>query len=290
MGLLSDHGQSLHNLGDLTEFRSLLVFGGCYSNFEATEALKFWAEQHGFSPEQIICTGDIVAYAANPVETVDLVRSWGVHCIQGNVEESLAENIDHCGCGFDEGSTCDVLSKGWFPYADKRVSVPQRQWFASLPQQMSFSFAGKQCRVVHGAVSEISRFMFASQNDQDFLEEMQQIDVVIAGHSGLPFTKMIADKVWHNSGALGMPANDGSQQVWFSVLALDEHEQITVEHRALSYDANAAQTKMIEAGLTQGYHQALSNGLWPSMDVLPLTEKNAVGIELKPYTTTVIKR
>jgi len=280
-------GKAIHDLGDLTEFRSLLIFGGCYSNLEATEALKSWAEQHDFSPEQIICTGDIVAYAANPIETVDLVRSWGVHCIQGNVEESLAENIDHCGCGFDAGSTCDVLSKGWFPYADKRVGVQQRQWFASMPQQITFSFANKQCRVVHGAVSEISRFMFASQDDQDFLEEIDEFDMVIAGHSGLPFTKKIADKIWHNSGALGMPANDGTQQVWFSVLAIDKFEQITIEHRALSYDANEVQAKMIQAGLTQGYHQTLSSGLWPSMDILPVAEKNAVGEKLKLGIYTV---
>ena len=270
----------IHELGDLTQLRSLLIFGGCYSNLEATQAFKDWAEQHGFTPEQIICTGDIVAYAANPVETVELVRSWGVPCIQGNVEESLAENIDHCGCGFDEGSTCDVLSKGWFPYADKRVGISDRQWFLSLPQQMNFSFAGKQCRIVHGAVSNISRFMFASQNDQDFINEMRQTDVVIAGHSGLPFTKKIIDKIWHNSGALGMPANDGTQRVWFSVLSTDESGQLTFEHKALSYDAKKAQSKMIEAGLTQGYQQTLSDGLWPSMDVLPPTEKDAVGIAL----------
>ena len=277
----------IQNLGDLTELRSLLIFGGCYSNLEATQALKSWAEQHGFSSKQIICTGDIVAYAANPIETVELVRSWGVHCIQGNVEESLAENIDHCGCGFDTGSTCDILSKGWFPYADKRVNVTQRQWFASLPQHIQFAFSGKKCRVVHGAVSEISRFMFASQEDQDFLEEIAEFDIVIAGHSGLPFTRKVADKVWHNSGALGMPANDGTGRVWFSVLTINESEQITIKHKALTYDVNGAQTKMIQAGLTQGYHQTLSNGLWPSMDVLPLSEKSAVGEQLKLGKYTV---
>ena len=279
--------QTATQLGDLTLHQSLLIFGGCYSNLEATIALKNWAEQHGYSPEQCICTGDIVAYAASPVETVGLVRSWGVHCIQGNVEESLADNIDHCGCGFDEGSTCDVLSRGWFPYADKLIGIEDRQWFASLPKQLEFSFANKTCRVVHGAVSEISQFMYASQADEEFLDEIQQYDLVIAGHSGLPFTKNVADKTWHNSGALGMPANDGTERVWFSVLTIDEFEQITIKHKALTYDVNGAQTKMIQAGLTQGYHQALSNGLWPSMDVLPLSEKNAVGEQLKLGMYTV---
>ena len=273
--------QTITQLGDLTQYKSLLVFGGCYSNLQATQALKKWADEHGFEPEQCICTGDIVAYAANPVETVNLVRSWGVHCIQGNVEESLAENIDHCGCGFDEGSTCDLLSRGWFPFADKEIKTTDRQWFASLPQQLSFSFSEYQCHVVHGAASDISRFMFASHEDQRFLSELQQFDLVIAGHSGLPFTKKVGDKLWHNSGALGMPANDGTDRVWFSTISLDAASKLIIKHHALSYEASTAYDKMVEIGLTQGYHQTLLNGLWPNMDVLPEKEKQQQGKALQ---------
>ena len=269
--------QTPKDLGDLSQYQSLLVFGGCYSNLEASQALQQWAYKNKFEPEQCICTGDIVAYAANPVETVELIRSWGVHCIQGNVEESLAANVDHCGCGFDEGSMCDVLSQGWFPFADRAVGSADRQWFAQLPQQLSFSFAGKQYQVVHGAASDISRFMYASHADEEFLNEMHDYDIVISGHSGLPFTKKIGNKLWHNSGALGMPANDGTSRVWFSTIRLDLQEQIVIEHHNLNYNALAAQKSMLSNGLSQGYHQTLIDGLWPSMEVLPDKEKSLSG-------------
>ncbi|MEH6457668.1 MAG: metallophosphoesterase family protein, partial [Cocleimonas sp.] len=141
----------------------LLVFGGCYSNLQATQALKNWAEENNFHPQQCICTGDIVAYCGNPYETVELIRDWGVHCIQGNVEQSLATKADDCGCGFEEGSTCDTLSRGWFPIADDAISQAQRDWFKNLPEHLHLSVAGKSIRVVHGAASDTSRFMFDSQ-------------------------------------------------------------------------------------------------------------------------------
>lgn len=276
-----------NDLGDLSNQKSLLIFGGCYSNLEALNALFTWAETKGYSADQCICTGDIVAYCADPVATVKKVKDWGVHCIQGNVEESLAENIDHCGCGFDAGSTCDVLSRGWFQFADNQVAADDRRWFASLPNQLHFSFAGKSCQVVHGAPSDISRFMYASQADDEFLSEIQQSDLIIAGHSGLPFTKQIAGKTWHNSGALGMPANDGSRRVWFSTITLDSNDDVIIEHHALSYDANSAHEKMIKVGLDQGYHQSLLDGLWPSMDVLPETERQAAGVALQAQVLRV---
>lgn len=271
------------DLGDLSKKESLLIFGGCYSNLEATQALYDWAQQRGYEAGQCICTGDIVAYCANPVETVNLIKEWGVACIQGNVEQSLAEQSDDCGCGFESGTTCDTLSRGWFSYASNLTTQLQRQWFASLPEQLTFSFGGKRIQVVHGAVSSVSRFMFDSQADQDFLEEFEkipQIDLVIAGHSGLPFTKKVGGKIWHNSGALGMPANDGTQRVWFSTVEVKGSGEILIAHHSLTYHVQGTTEAMSEQGLTQGYHESLQTGLWPSMDVLPDKEIQQQGVSL----------
>ena len=267
----------------------LLIFGGCYSNLQATQALQKWAQDNNFKPEQCICTGDIVAYCGNPYETVELIRDWGVHCIQGNVEQSLATQADDCGCGFVEGSVCDTLSRGWYLFADNAVSQDQRDWFVELPEHLRITISGKSIQIVHGAASDVSRFMFASQPDSDFIDEFALIDtnhnvetdVVIAGHSGLPFTKHIVtnnhlNKQWHNSGALGMPANDGTQDVWFSVLKIIEDE-IQFAHHRLEYDVESVVQQMLKNNLTQGYQKALKTGLWPSMDVLPDDEKQQQG-------------
>lgn len=149
----------------------LLIFGGCYSNLQATQAMKNWAEENNFQPQQCICAGDIVAYCGNPYETVELIREWGVHCIQGYVEQSLATQADVCGCGFEEGSVCDTLSRGWYQIAENKISQAQRDWFSQLPEQLKFSIEYKSIQIVHGAASDINRFMFESQPDSDFLDE-----------------------------------------------------------------------------------------------------------------------
>ncbi len=261
----------------------LLIFGGSYSNLEATLALKVWAESNGFLPEQCINTGDIVAYCANPFETIELIREWGVHSIQGNVEQSLANDAIDCGCGFESGTTCDTLSRGWFSFANDQVTQDQRRWFAGLPESLSIAYGEYQMHVLHGAVSNINRFMYASLADNDFNREFQLVpeaDVVIAGHSGLPFTKSVNNKIWHNSGALGMPANDGTSRVWFSTLEVNMDGSIDFQHHHLDYDAKTTSQRMQDRGLNQGYHTSLLSGLWPSMDVLPAQESQQQGIAL----------
>ena len=77
----------------------VVLFGGPYSNLEALQALA------GVIGERnAICTGDVVAYGAEPVETVNLMRAMAVPSIAGNCERQVAKGALDCGCGFDEGS------------------------------------------------------------------------------------------------------------------------------------------------------------------------------------------
>ncbi len=271
-----------HNTRDLGPVRQpLLICGGAYSNLEALTALFESAARLGIPDERIIHTGDVIAYCADPVGTARLLRTKRVHAIQGNVEESLWEAAPDCGCGFDEGSPCDRLSAEWFAYADSRIDTELRSWMGHLPCQLTFTMAGRRVRVVHGGVAEINRFLFASTAAEKLAGEFSaaEADVIVAGHSGLPFTRRDEDRIWHNSGSLGLPANDGTPRVWFSLM-IPEPDAIRFEHHALCYDHEAAQTKMAAAGLPEEYADALVTGLWPNLDILPRQERDRTGVAL----------
>ena len=50
------------------------MFGGPYSNVRAVTALRARAAELGIQASRTICTGDVVAYCAEPEETVALIR------------------------------------------------------------------------------------------------------------------------------------------------------------------------------------------------------------------------
>lgn len=272
---------TVRDLGPLAD-GPLLLFGGPYSNLQATRAMREEAEHLGVPPRRIICTGDVVAYCADPEATVALVRDWGIHVVMGNCEESLGQGADDCGCGFDEGSTCERLSRDWYGYAQRALSAESRRWMRGLPRRLAFRFGGLDWRVVHGAVDDISRFLFASAPDAVLTAELDAAgaDAVIAGHCGLPFTRCLGGRLWHNPGVIGMPANDGTPAVWFSLLEAGDGGVMLTHHR-LSYDHRAAARRMQEEGLPQGYAAALETGLWPSLDMLPAAERAATSRPLR---------
>lgn len=260
----------------------VLVFGGPYSNFEATVALIGEANRLGFTPDRLICTGDVVAYAADASGTVALVRDSVSHVVKGNCEKNLSLGSVDCGCGFLEGSECSRLSDAWFRHAASQLNAGDRHWMASLPERLVLDFDGIRLAVVHGSISKINRFVFASTGHTLKLKEIEDAGVhgVVGGHCGLPFTQSICGYLWHNAGAIGMPANDGTSRVWYSIIS-PVAGGLTIEHRSLSYDHVTAADKMQRAGLPEGYARALSSGLWPSCDILPLKEIRASGQALE---------
>lgn len=110
-----------------------LVFGGCYSNLQATEALLAAAKRLGIPPARMICTGDVIAYGADPAATLDLIRNAGIATVMGNCEESLAVDAADCGCGFAPGSSCERLSAAWFAHAARHLGPEARLWMGALP-------------------------------------------------------------------------------------------------------------------------------------------------------------
>jgi hypothetical protein len=261
----------------------LLVFGGPYGNLEAMWALMARARTLGIAGDHVICTGDVVAYGADPQAVVDLVRNWGCAVVMGNCEESLAQDAADCGCGFNADSACAALSAQWFAATRRNLNEESKRWMGALPHRVDVTLAGRRLAAIHGGASVINRFIFASTPANEKIAEIDAlaVDGVLAGHCGVPFTQVLAGKLWHNSGALGMPANDGTSRVWFSVLA-PRGDTIEIAHHALDYDHASAAAKMRKRGYPAEYADCLASGLWPSCDILPAAECAARGRALHP--------
>ena len=251
----------------------VLLFGGPYSNLGATETLLREAERLGIAPRQIVCTGDVAAYCGQPAKTVMAIRGSGIHVVMGNCEESLGNAAQECACGFEAGTACERLAVEWYAHASRAVGAADRAWMRELPRRLDIVVGGRRLTVIHGSVSRINRFVFASTPETEKRAEiaLAGTDGVIGGHSGLPFTQIVGGRLWHNPGAVGLPANDGTPRVWFSLL-VPERDGIRIEHRALEYEYRREAAIMRGLDLAGGYADALETGLWPSCDVLPPAE------------------
>ena len=261
---------------------SVLVFGGIYSNLHALEALQAAANSHKISPSNIICTGDIVAYCAHPAECVNFMREWGVHIIAGNVELNLLDQADDCGCNFDEGSRCDIFSKQWYPYAKAKIKSEQLDYITTIPHHLKFEYNGKSITVIHGTVENVSGYIFKSTpwSEKKSILQAEDSDIIIAGHCGLPFIDKVYDKVWLNAGVIGMPANDGHTNTWYTILDTKDNG-LRVTFYKLNYSHQEASQAMIDNNLPPAYADTLLSGIWDNCDVLPEWETAQQGKEIE---------
>ena len=259
----------------------VLVFGGPYSNLAATQALRAEADRLAIPPSRIICTGDVVAYCAEPEDTVREIRDWGITVVAGNCEAQLAAGAVDCGCGFAAVSACDVLAKNWYEFARTRVSPESVAWMAALPSRFDLITGGASVAVIHGGFAQNNRFIFAS--DSAAMEEelaRTDADIVVAGHSGIPFVRQLGRQTWFNPGVIGVPANDATADTWYGLIAMNEDKSLRLTTHRLRYNAQAAAKAMEAMNSTDAYAKTLTNGLWPSLDVLPFDERARAGQRL----------
>jgi predicted phosphodiesterase len=260
----------------------LLFFGGVYSNLQALEALKKWADVNDYLPENIFCTGDIAGYCAQPLECFQLIREWGVYPIAGNVELQLRENEDDCGCDFKSGGRCDMFSRNWYNYARSKMNPEALQWLSSLPHHIQFTFGNIHFTIVHGSWFHTSEFIFESTawetKKQNF--DATGSDVIVAGHCGIPFIVERQGCTWLNPGVIGMPANDGSDKVWFAT-AENQSGQIEFRFHRLEYNHKPTIKLMLEHHLPVTYARTLETGIWDNCEILPEAEANKQGMRIE---------
>ncbi|AEH00479.1 metallophosphoesterase [Lacinutrix sp. 5H-3-7-4] len=268
--------KKINNIGTLKG--KVLLFGGVYSNLQALEALKAIAEKEEIPAENCICTGDIVGYCAQPEETVQLFKLWKANSILGNVEIQLIENAEDCGCDFTEGSRCDGFSKLWYPYAQSLLSKSSINHLETFPDHIVFEYAGKKITVVHGDYFNVSEFIFKSTSWQKKEETFNatQSDVIVAGHCGLPFYHEENNKLWLNPGVIGMPANDGSPQVWYAILD-DASGELQFKHYNLDYNYKLTNKLMQNGLLPEEYARTIVTGIWDNTEILPAVESGLQG-------------
>tara|TARA_R110002050_G_scaffold177024_2_gene310080 strand:+ start:5392 stop:6219 length:828 start_codon:yes stop_codon:yes gene_type:complete len=272
--------KKIENLTDLKG--KILLFGGVYSNLQALESLIEIAERENIAPKNCISTGDIVGYCAQPEEAVQTFKNWGARGIAGNVEMQLRDGEEGCGCDFRKGSRCDGFSQLWYPYAQSKLSKDSLNFMQTLPDHFTFHFGGKDVMILHGSYFQTSEFIFKStawkKKEPNFIKTKS--DVIIGGHCGIPFYHEKNGKLWINAGVIGMPANDGTPNVWYVIID-EQNGEFNFKHHSYSYNYQKTSKLMQNGLLPIEYARTLITGLWDNCEILPPVESGLQGFGIQ---------
>jgi len=170
------------------------IISDIHGNIEALSALP---ERFDF----LWVLGDLVNYGPNPREVVDYIQSNATVVIRGNHDHAI---------GFDEDPRCSApfreMAKAMQEYTSAVLSNEQKQFLRDLPLTSHRKFEAVKVSSCHAIPSD-PLFGYRPPESDRWAEEIKTIpgDVLLVGHTHLPFQREFGSKRVVNPGSLGQP-------------------------------------------------------------------------------------
>ena len=218
------------------------AFSDIHGNKHALEAVLEDIQLR--SPGRVVCLGDLVGYGAFPNEVIETIRAASLPTIMGNYDEGVGFDKEECGCAYTDPAEVERGDRSlrW----TRRVVTPEnRAWLRALPREMRFDIAGKRVLCVHGSPRRINEYLYDDRPERSLLRmfEGREADVILCGHTHLPYHRRIGAVDLVNVGTVGKP-KDGDPRACYALIEIAE--EVTATFPKVGYDVEGA-AKAIEA-------------------------------------------
>jgi len=214
----------------------LAAFSDIHGNKHALEKVLMDIRQH--APDQVVCLGDLVGYGAFPNEVIETMRAAGIPTVTGNYDDGVGFDREECGCAY---TTPEDIARGdqSLKWTQAQVTPENSAWLRSLPRELRFTFGRWRVLCVHGSPRRLNEYLFEDRPERS-LERMfadLEADVILCGHTHLPYHRRIGSAHLINVGSAGKPRG-GDPRACYALVQLDD-EVITTFPR-VQYDVEAA--------------------------------------------------
>lgn len=257
------------------EHRRVAIFGGTYNNWLATEAVLADARRRGC--DGVYFLGDAGGFGPHPDRAVEVLRSAeGLGYVQGNYDDSVGNGREDCACGYTDPRD-NHFAQISYDYTLANTSSSHRRWLAQLPTEARILVDGKVVHLCHGSPRRVNEFLWASTTPRGFIRSLcdgVDADIIACTHTGLHWERRLEDgRGVVNVGAVGRPANDGTNAVWYAILEGGEG-RITTTFVPVTYPWERLVDGMREEGLPEEFVETIATGWWTTcLEILPPKER-----------------
>jgi putative phosphoesterase len=205
----------------------VVIASDLHANLEALAVLP-----HDY--DQLWILGDLVNYGPNPAEVVEFVRSHASLVLRGNHDQFLGTGDDpRCTERFQE----IALAAGRF--SQWKLGTLEKKYLSNLPLQLELQVGHTRFWLCHAMPSD-PLYGYSAPDSDRWKEECVRVpaDVLLVGHTHVPFVRKFGDCLVVNPGSLGLPNNRSS----LACFAVWEDGSLTL-HSTL-YDVGATIAKV----------------------------------------------
>jgi putative phosphoesterase len=188
----------------------VLVLADIHGNRAALESIRE-------TFDVCVCVGDLVDYGPEPGACIDWVRANAAHCVRGNHDHGVAQDVEIQGiAGFR------YLTSVTRPLSVAAITPQQRRYLADLPTFRMFTLGGKRFMLVHATPRDpMDEYAPADVSFWKPRLAGLKVDFVLAGHTHQPYTLRVNGTQVVNPGSVGL-SRDGDPRVAYAIIDGDE--------------------------------------------------------------------
>lgn len=194
--------------------------------------------------DAIVSAGDVVGYYPYPNETIGLFRERGIRSIQGNHDRAV---LSADPAYFNPWAASAVF------WTARQLTEASVDYLRSLPRKLGLELDGTRIAVYHGAPFDDDYYLYEDEA-QEFTLNMSKSDLLVLGHTHIPFIRRFSSGVIVNPGSVGQP-RDGDPEASYAVFDTATGK---ARNMRVAYDIEKVATKTREAGLPK----SLADRLW----------------------------
>lgn len=237
------------------------VFSDVHANLPAMEAVAESIRAQSW--DGVYCLGDLGGYASQPNEVQALIQEAGWPTILGNYDEGVGFNLPDCGCHYTKPFDIEMSERS-FSWTLRNTTDESKEWLKTLPREIRFEVEGKKVLLCHGSPRSTTEYLFETRSD-GYLRQFcagesadAQADVILFGHTHVPFHRMVDGVHFINTGSVGRP-KDGDPRAGYSVLTFFDGE-VNWEQVRVEYPVESACERLVAAGLPEYFAEYLRRG------------------------------
>lgn len=227
----------------------IAVISDIHSNVYALNEVLVDIEKRNV--DMVVCTGDLVGYATRPNEVIETLRKNKVFTIMGNYDEAIGNFKIICGCDYTDPKDAEKASLSMH-FTSQETTDENKAYLRNLPKEAIISFNNKTIRFVHGSTRLINEYL--KENSKEADEVMSELgeDILVCGHTHIPYAKYYGKKLLVNAGSVGKPKT-GSTNANYVIIDIKNADEINkldsiveVEIIKVSYDFEKAAKEIEE--------------------------------------------
>lgn len=233
------------------------VFGDIHGNIEALKAAYGAAQAAG--AEKIYHLGDLGGYSPFVNEVVDFLIEHDIEGVQGNYDETVANNREHCGCKAEDPVQEEMANRS-FEWTKEHASRQTKEYLGQLPLELALTVLGRKIALFHATPRKNNLYWYEDRPEKFFHEMAEKIeaDVLIYGHTHKPYRKDFEKKIFINAGSVGKP-KDGDPRACVTLIDLTV-EKVSVKFLRVPYEVEKAAQAIVTSGLPVYFAERLKEG------------------------------